>query len=311
MRIKFIDLFAGIGGFRIALESSGAECVFTSEINPFAQTTYAANFSGKISGDITKIKEKDIPSHDVLCAGFPCQSFSTCGNGLGFSDPRGTMFFEIFRIAKYHKPKVIFLENVKGLLTHNEGDTFNTIKNSLSELGYTIYSQVLCATMFGVPQTRNRIYIIAIRNDILNNFQFPIGKLTNKKLKDIVEKNVDAKYFLTEERNNTICNNRILKRGGFGYSLIKPNDYVHTLLASKYEFNLIVDNTKPINLELRATDINKEKVRRLTPKEYARLQGYPEGYKVPVSNKQAYQLFGNSVAVPVIKAIFDEIKKIL
>lgn len=306
---KFIDLFAGIGGFRLALESSGAECVFTSEINKYAKQVYSANFSGEIHGDITKISESEIPAHDILCGGFPCQTFSTCGNGKGFGDPRGTLFFDILRISKYHKPKVIFLENVKGLLSHDGGNTFATIKQSFFDLGYTVHYKLLNAIMFGVPQRRERIYIVAVRNDIEKEFNFPVGNPTEKKLIDIKESNVNAHHFLTEDRNNKIKENRISKRGGFGYHLVKDNEYVFTLLREKYEFNLIVDNTEPTNIDDRKTPINSDNVRRLTPKEYARLQGFPEYFKTPVSNKQKYYMFGNSVAVPVVTAIGQEIMK--
>lgn len=303
----FIDLFAGIGGFRLALESLNAECVFTSEINKYAKQVYAANFSGEIHGDITKIDEVNVPAHDILCAGFPCQSFSLCGNGKGLSDPRGTLFYDILRIAKHHKPKALFLENVKGLLSHNKGDTFETIKNCLQDLGYQINWKVSSATMFDCPQKRERIYIVAIRNDIKNTFQFPIGKLTSKRLIDIKESNVEASHFLSEARNEKIKECRRLKRGGFGYHLVQDNELVFTLLREKYEFNLIIDKTQPINLDARKDEINSEKVRRLTPKEYGRLQGFPENFKMPISNKQKYYMFGNSVAVPVITSIAKEI----
>jgi len=316
--ITFIDLFSGIGGFRLALEKSGAQCVFSSEINKFAIQVYKDNFSEDPSGDITKIKEEDIPAHDILCAGFPCQSFSTVGTKKGFSDPRGTLFFDILRIAKYHKPKILLLENVKGLISHNNGDTFETIKNSLSNIGYVVSWKVLDATMFGVPQKRQRVFIVAVRKDIQNTFVFPTGSPTTKKLKDIVEFNVDAKYFLSENRNNFICNKRALGQCNYGYHLIGPNDYVYTLLNSKYEHNLIVDNTSPIGLfnNIKAkiagdNVINKQNVRRLTPKEYARLQGFPEDFKITIVNKHAYQVFGNAVAVSVVEAIFMEIKKII
>lgn len=309
--ITFIDLFAGTGGIRLALDRCGAECVFTSEINKYAKLVYENNFSGQVSGDITKIKEEDIPAHDVLCAGFPCQSFSTVGNGKGFSDPRGTLFFEILRIAEYHKPKVLFLENVKGLLSNNNGDTFETIKNSLSDLGYKVHWKVLNAIMFGVPRKRERVYIVAIRNDIKKDFHFPEGRLTDKKLKDIKEKNVNSSHFLSEARNEKIKESRRLKKGGFGYHLVQDDELVFTLLREKYEFNLVIDETEPINLDKRTNEINSEKVRRLTPTEYGRLQGFPDDFKMPISNKRKYYMFGNSVAVPVIEAIFQEIKKIL
>ena len=316
--ITFIDLFAGIGGFRIALEKLGAHCVFSSEIDKFASKVYQANFLDVPSGDISLIKENDIPSHDILCGGFPCQSFSTIGSKKGFSDPRGSLFFEILRVVKYHKPKVIFLENVKGLLTHNEGDTFETIKNSLNDLGYLVHWKVLDASFFNVPQRRKRVFIVGIREDIKKSFNFPIGSPTNLRLKDIVESNVDAKYFLSENRNNFICNKRKLNQCNYGYHLIGPNDLVFTLLTSKYEHNLIVDHTTPTGVfnNIKAKNpndniINSQHVRRLTPKEYGRLQGFPDDFKVPVVNKHAYRLFGNAVAPPVIKAIFNEIKKII
>lgn len=311
MTVRFIDLFSGIGGFRLALESQGAQCVFTSEINKYAKQVYEANFEGMVHGDITKIEEFSIPAHDILCAGFPCQSFSTCGNGKGLSDPRGTLFYDILRIIKYHKPKVVFLENVKGLTYHNGGDTFETIKRSLSDLGYQIHWTVLNASMFEVPQKRERVYIIAVRNDIKHTFEFPKGKLTSKRLVDIKEFNVDASHFLSEARNEKIKENRILKRGGFGYHLVQDDELVFTLLREKYEFNLIVDKSKPVKLDKRKDTINSEKVRRLTPVEYGRLQGFPDNFIMPISNKQKYYMFGNSVAVPVIRAIFQEIKKIL
>ena len=311
MITNFIDLFAGIGGFRLALESAGAECVFTSEINKFARQVYQANFQGPIAGNICVIDEQDIPTHDVLCAGFPCQSFSTIGKLKGFSDPRGTMFFEVLRIAKHHKPKALILENVTGLIRHNNGDTFETIKNSLTDIGYNVYWKVLDATMFGVPQKRKRVFIVAIRKDITEQFAFPIGSPTTKKLKDIVESNVDAKRFLAETRNQFICNKRAKSQCNYGYHLIGPNDYVFTILTSKYEHNLIVDNTPPINIALRSDPVNSDNIRRLTPKEYARLQGFPDDFKVPVSNKQAYRLFGNAVVVPVVSAVFAELIRVL
>lgn len=318
MSITFIDLFAGIGGFRIALEKAGAVCVFSSEIDKFALQVYKANFNEDAAGDISAILEKDIPAHDVLCAGFPCQSFSTVGKRKGFSDPRGTLFFEILRVAKYHKPKVLLLENVKGLLGHNDGDTFETIKNSLENAGYVVYWQVLSATMFGLPQRRERVFIVAVREDIRKTFVFPNGSPTKIKLKDIVESNVDAKYFLSENRNNVICKKRASGNCRYGYHLIEPDEYVYCLLTSKYEHNLIVDNTSPTgmfhNIKAKKPQdnvINQQNVRRLTPKEYARLQGFPEDFKVPIVNKHAYRLFGNAVAVPVVEAVFKEIKKVL
>jgi DNA (cytosine-5)-methyltransferase 1 len=318
LTITFIDLFAGIGGFRIALEKAGAKCVFSSEIDKFALQIYKANFDEDASGDITKVSEEDIPTHDVLCAGFPCQSFSTVGKRKGFSDPRGTLFFDILRIAKHHRPKVLLLENVKGLIGHNKGDTFETIKNGLDDLGYQVHWKVLSATMFGLPQRRERLFIVAIRKDIDKPFTFPTGTTTKKRLRDIVERHVDAKHFLSENRNNFIVNKRASGDCRYGYHLIGPDEYVYCLLTSKYEHNLIIDNSKPTGVfhnikAKKAGDnvINKQNVRRLTPKEYGRLQGFPDDFKVPVVNKHAYRLFGNAVAVPVVEALYTEIQKVL
>lgn len=312
MCITFIDLFAGIGGFRIALEKAGATCVFSSEINKYALQVYKDNFNEEASGDITKIAEKDIPAHDVLCAGFPCQAFSMLGMKKGFCDTRGTLFFDVVRIAKHHKPKVIFLENVPGLVSHDKGNTFEVIKNNLIDLGYKIYWKILEATMFGVPQKRKRIFIVAVRNDIKKDFIFPEGSLTDKTMKDVMETNVNANHFISEKRYERIF---LLKKSGitrFDKFIIGPGDLAHTLLAVDYEANLIVDKTVPTGKFLKQTNIiNKHNLRRLTPLEYRRLQGFPESFKMSVSNKQAYYLLGNSVPVSVVSAIFEQIKLVI
>jgi len=320
MSITFIDLFAGIGGFRVALEKAGATCVFSSEINRYALQVYKANFNEDTGGDITQIKEEDIPEHDVLCAGFPCQTFSALGMKGGFADTRGTLFFDVARIAKHHKPKVLFLENVPGLVSHNKGRTFETIKNTITDLGYKVYWKILEATMFGVPQKRKRIFIVAIRNDIKKEFVFPTGSLTHKTMKDVMETNVDVNYFISEERYERILS---LKKNGitkFDKFIIGSEDFAHALLAVDYEANLVIDKTKPTgsfyNKQAKfkktgcknATICNLHNLRRLTPTECKRLQGFPENFKMPVSNKQAYFLFGNAVPVPMVLAIFKQIK---
>jgi DNA (cytosine-5)-methyltransferase 1 len=318
MSIKFIDLFAGIGGFRVALEKAGATCVFSSEINKYALQAYKANFNEDASGDITQIKEEDVPAHDVVCAGFPCQSFSEFGQRKGFSDPRGTLFFEILRIAKHHKPKALLLENVLGLTYHNGGDTFETIKNSLDSLGYTVYWQLVDASMFGLPQRRKRVFIVGIRKDIKKIFTFPTGTLTTKGMKDVIESNVDANHFLAEARYEHVLKQKKAGQCQYSHFVIGPDELAHTLLTSKYEHNLVVDHSTPTgkfhNVKAKTAKsarINKQHVRRLTPREYARLQGFPDSFQMPVSNKQAYRLYGNAVAVPVVEAIFAEIKKVL
>jgi DNA (cytosine-5)-methyltransferase 1 len=315
--ITFIDLFAGIGGFRIALEKGGAQCVFSSEIDKYALQVYKANFNEDAAGDITQIKEEEIPAHDVLCAGFPCQPFSEFGQRKGFTDVKGTLFFDILRIADYHKPKILFLENVKGLTYNKGGKTFQTIQESIESLGYSFNWQLLDATMFGLPQRRQRIFMVAIRNDITNSFKFPVGSLTTRTLKDVLENHVDANHFLAESRWDYICKQKAKGKCAFSYYLMKPEDMAHTLLTSKYEHNLVVDHSQPTGkfhnvkaYTAKAARIHPDHVRRLTPREYARLQGFPDTFQMPVSNKQAYRLYGNAVAVPVVEAVFEEIKKL-
>lgn len=195
--ISFIDLFCGIGGFHLALSSYGAKCVFASDINLAASNVYYENFRIRPKGDIKCIKSKDIPKHDILCAGFPCQPFSISGNQNGFSDENGKLFFEVYRIARYHKPRLIILENVKNLLSHNNGNTINIIEQRLNSIGYDIYKEVLCATDFSVPQARKRVYIIAFRNDLnVHNFHFPSSKGKLKVVDDILEDIVDQKYII-------------------------------------------------------------------------------------------------------------------
>lgn len=191
-KYKAIDLFSGIGGIRIGFTNAfkeNIEFVFSSEIDKYAQQTYQANFDETPHGDITKIDEKKIPSHDILLAGFPCQAFSIAGKRLGFEDTRGTLFFEVARIIKYHKPKIVFLENVKGFVNHDKGNTFKVVKESLEELGYKVYSKVLNAKDFGIPQNRERIYIVAFLNDI--RFEFPKPFNSNISIKSKLENDVN------------------------------------------------------------------------------------------------------------------------
>lgn len=317
--LTFIDLFAGIGGFRIALERGGARCAFSSEIDKYALQVYKANFHEDSAGDITKMSSRDIPGHDVLCAGFPCQPFSEFGQRKGFQDPKGNLFYEIMRVAHYHKPKVLLLENVKGITYNNGGRTFKRIQESIEEIGYVFNWQLLDATMFGLPQRRQRVFMVAVRKDLATNkFVFPVGSLTTRTLKDILEKHVDANHFLAESRWDYICQQKAKGKCAFSYYLMGPEDTAHTLLTSKYEHNLVMDHSQPTGkfhnvkaYTAKAARIHPEHVRRLTPREYGRLQGFPDTFQMPVSNKQAYRLYGNAVAVPVVEAVFEEIKRIL
>jgi len=310
--LKFIDLFAGIGGFRIALEKHGAKCVFTSEWDEPAQITYKENFGDMPHGDITKINEADIPKHDILCAGFPCQAFSISGKQKGFKDARGTLFFDIARIAKHHQPKVLFLENVKNLVIHYHGNTLKIILRILDEIGYNAYYQVLMASHYGVPQARERIYIVAFRKDLgVNYFYFP--KPTYKKIyvKDVLEDDAktsdcivyrkDIKFWKRDEtpQLKPIQIGQI-NNGGQGERIYSING--HAITLSAYGGGAAGKTG--------AYFVNG-KIRRLSPRECARVQGFPESFKIPVSKSQSYKQFGNSVAAPVVESVFLQILKVL
>ncbi len=300
--MKSIDLFCGIGGIRLGFSQVfDLENVFSSELDKFAKQTYEANHQEIPAGDITKIKEKDIPKHDILLAGFPCQAFSYAGKQLGFEDTRGTLFFEVARIAKYHKPKVVFLENVKGLLTHDKGRTFQTILKTMNDIGYKVYYKVLNAKDFGVPQNRERIYIVCFRDDV--KFDFP--SLNKKsKLKNILIKNVPEKYTISDrlwEGHLRRKEEHKRKGNGFGYRIFdEDSEYTSTISARYYK-----DGSEIL---IHQKDKNP---RKLTPREAARLQGFPDDFKIVCSDNQSYKQFGNSVAVPVIKEIALKIKEAL
>jgi len=303
-RFKAIDLFAGIGGIRLGFERAFEEkikCVFSSEIDKYAQQTYTANFGETPYGDITKIDEKEIPSHDILLAGFPCQAFSVAGKRLGFEDTRGTLFFEVARILKYHKPQVVFLENVKGFVNHDKGNTFRVVKETLEELGYRVFAKVLNAKDFGVPQNRERIYIVGFLDKTIE-FEFP--KALNKQINvgNILEKEVDEKYTISDKLWAGHKRRKIehkAKGNGFGYSLFnEKSSYTSTISARYYK-----DGSEIL------IEQNRQNPRKITPKEAARLQGFGDNFKIIVSDVQAYKQFGNSVCVPVIKEISKEILK--
>lgn len=311
----FIDLFAGIGGFRIAMQKAGGKCVFSSEIDIYAKQTYEVNFGEVPFGDITKINEKEIPEHDILCAGFPCQAFSIAGKREGFKDAtRGTLFFDIARIIKEKKPEAFILENVKGLKSHDKGKTLKTILSVLrDELNYYVPEpELLNAKDFGVPQSRNRIFIVGFRKD-LNISEFNYPEKTNKKVKfgKVKEKEeVSVKYYLSKQYLNTLKKHKErhkAKGNGFGYTIIKDSDCANAIVIGGMgkERNLLEDRRlsdfTPVTPK--KGGINREYIRTMTPREWARLQGFPEKYKIEVSDGQAYKQFGNSVAIPVIKAI--------
>ncbi len=297
-----IDLFAGIGGIRLGFESIGGECVFTSEWDESAKKTYQANFSEIPYGDITQIAPEDIPSFDILLAGFPCQPFSQAGRKLGLADTRGTLFFDIAKIVEHHKPKVVFLENVKRFKSHDGGRTFKTITSILEDFGYEIHAKVLNAKDFGVPQNRERIYIIGFLGKTNFSFPKPSGKQTL--LGDILEQKPDDKYTISDTLwagHQRRKKEHLEKGNGFGYSLFdKKSPYTSTISARYYK-----DGSEILIKQ------KKGNPRKLTPREAARLQGFPDSFIVSTSDTQAYKQFGNSVAVPVIKALAKEIKKAL
>lgn len=321
---RFIDLFAGIGGFRLALQNLGGKCVFTSEWDKYSKQTYKANFGEIPFGDITKKKTKNyIPDgFEVLCAGFPCQAFSIAGRRGGFEDTRGTLFFDVAEIIKEKQPMAIFLENVKGLRNHDKGKTLATILNVLREdLNYYVPEpKILNAKEFGLPQNRERIFIVGFRKDLgISEFQYPEASDTTATLEDILEEQeVSVKYYLSTTYVQTLKNHRARhesKGNGFGYEII-PNDGIANAVVCGgmgRERNLILDdrlkNFKPVtNI---SGKVNREGIRKMTPREWARLQGFPDNFNIIVSDAQAYKQFGNSVAVPAIQATAHQILKAL
>lgn len=311
---KFIDLFAGVGGIRMAYQNVGGKCVFTSEWNNFAKKTYEANFGEMPFGDITKINEKEIPDHDVLLGGFPCQPFSIAGvskkNALGrkhgfLDETQGTLFFDIARILDHKRPKAFMLENVKNLVSHDKKNTFRVIKETLEKLGYKVFDRVLDGKHF-VPQHRERIIIVGFRKDLFGEdvpFEFPPMPETKQKIKTILEKKVDSKYTLSDKLWNYLqgyAEKHKAKGNGFGFGLTDLNGVSRTISARYYKDGAEILIPQP--------DKNP---RRLTPRECARLQGFPDNFIIPVSDNQAYRQFGNSVTVPLIQAVAGQIVKVL
>lgn len=294
-KLKFIDLFCGIGGFRVAFEEAceeseiQAECVFSSDIDKYAQKSYEANFGERPVGDITKIDEKNIPDHDILFAGFPCQPFSIIGQMKGLNDTRGTLFFDIARILRAKKPKAFILENVKQLVGHDKGKTLKVIVKSLQELGYHVQYSVLNALDFGLPQKRERVVIVGHKEPIL--FTFPSPKKPYKSLTEILENNTAEKYFATEY----IRNKRKEKHTSSYYPSIWHENKSGNICS--YPYSCALRSGASHNYLL----VNGE--RRLTPREMFRLQGFPEWYKIVVSDAQAKKQAGNAVPVNMIKAV--------
>ena len=306
----FIDLFAGLGGFRLALESFGAKCVYSNEWDSYAQKVYEKNFKEIPEGDITKVDEKTIPDHDILCAGFPCQAFSISGKQRGFEDSRGTLFFDVARIVKEKKPKVVFMENVKNFASHDNGRTLHVVKKTMEELGYEFYQMVLNSVDYGMPQKRERIYMVCFRNDLeVYDYKYPKAFKLRKHVENFLLKDESMVEHLYVNRKDTyykdIKDDRysdkpirlgIVNKGGQGERIYSTKGIAITLSAngggvfSKTGGYLI--NGKP---------------RKLHQRECARLMGYPDSYKISDNANQAYKQFGNSVVIDVLQYITKEI----
>jgi DNA (cytosine-5)-methyltransferase 1 len=311
---KFIDLFAGIGGIRLAFQNLGGKCVFTSEWDTYSKKTYEANFGEVPFGDITKINETDVPDHDVLLGGFPCQPFSIAGvskkNALGrahgfLDETQGTLFFDVARIIEYKKPKAFLLENVKNLVSHDKGKTFKVITSTLRELGYSIHFKVLDGKHF-VPQHRERIIIVGFREDVFcgaEEFTFPKLPEPTKIIKEILVDDVDKKYTLSDKLWDYLqgyAKKHKEKGNGFGFGLTNINGISRTISARYYKDGA----------EILIPQEGKNP-RRLTPRECARLQGFPDSFLIPVSDNQAYKQFGNSVVMPLIQAVGQELVNVI
>lgn len=318
----FIDLFAGIGGMRIAFQKLNGKCVFSSEWDVHSQVTYNANFGEVPFGDITKIAAEEIPKHNILVAGFPCQAFSIAGFKGGFDDTRGTLFFDVARIIESKKPEAFLLENVKGLVGHDKGKTLSVILRTLREdLGYYVPEpRVMNARDFGVPQHRERIFIVGFKSKAAaERFLYPKPTKIKKVIADIKEKNVvPVKYYLSTRYLSTLEAHKKRhsdKGNGFGYEVLADDAIANAIIVGGMgrERNLLIDHrlkdfVPTTNIK---GPVNRQGVRKMTPREWARLQGFPDSFRIPVSDAQAYKQFGNSVAVPAVQATANELLKAL
>ena len=316
--LRYIDLFCGIGGFQQALNSFDASCIFSSEIDGYAKIVYKANYGVEPVGDITLIKENDIPSHDILCAGFPCQAFSVSGKQKGFDDERGILFFEIIRIASYHKPKIMLLENVANFAKHNAQKTLKTVLNSLESIGYDVYYEVLNASDYSIPQQRKRIYFVCFRKDLnVSSFTFPSKENSCISIKDIVLSDCETEKYMINRKDITLKNTVIssdifgnfpqepirigsVNKGGQGERIYHEKGHAITLSAygggvgAKTGLYLI-----------------NGKVRRLAPRECARLQGFPDSFIMDENQNRAYKQFGNSIVIDVVQKILISVNEAL
>ena len=307
-KLKVIDLFAGIGGMRLGFQQAGFEVVYSNDVDKYACATYRKNFGAIDERDIRQVDPRTVPEFDILLGGFPCQPFSMIGKRDGLSDPRGQLFNEVVKFLNIRKPKAFVLENVRHLSRHNKGETYALIKSELEKAGggYKVVEKILDSKNFGVPQHRERIYIVGIRNKD-SHFEFPELKqeFGDNKLKNILEKTVPEKYYLSQKYYSGLLAHKkrhVNKGSGFGCEILDPEGVSNTLVCGSMgrERNLIKD--KPVQK-------NKWGIRKLTERECARLQGFPDWFEIPVSTTQAYKQFGNSVSVPVIREIAKALKK--
>ena len=310
----FIDLFAGLGGFRLALESLGAECIYSSEWDEPVRKVYSDNFDEIPDGDITQVDEKNVPDHDILCAGFPCQAFSISGKQHGFEDSRGTLFFDVARIVKEKQPKVVFMENVKNFASHDGGKTLEVVRATMEDLGYTFFYKVLSAVDFGIPQKRERIYMVCFRNDLnVASFNYPKPFELQKHVEDFLLSDENMVTHLYVDRPDTYFNGKkdehysnrrirlgIVNKGGQGERIYSTKGIAITLSA----------NGGGVFSKTGGYLING-RTRKLHPRECARLMGFPDSYIISDSPNQAYKQFGNSVVIDVLQLIAIEIGNIL
>ena len=315
MKFKFIDLFAGIGGFHLALNKLNGECVFASEWDKECQKVYEKNFQIKPFGDITKIEEKNIPKHDVLCAGFPCQAFSVSGKRLGFKDTRGTLFFDVARIIKYHQPKLILLENVKNFLTHDNGNTISVVKKTLEELNYNVFYKVLNSSNFGIPQKRERIYIVAFNKKLKIN-EFPSNQNIFVSLKDYLLPDNLTKELVLNRDDVQLKKDKKIQKDIFGNYPQKPIRLGQVNKGGQGE-RIYSINGHAVSLTAYGGGIGSKtglylvnnKLRKLSPRECARITGFPDNFSLSENKNHSYKQFGNSVVVNVLDFILKEIMK--
>jgi len=325
---KGIDLFAGIGGIRLGMQNafgSDLKIVYSNEKKPKAIEVYKENFGDDPTGDITKIDPEQLPDFDILFGGFPCQPFSAAGKKKGFDDTRGTLFFHVANVLKAKKPDAFLLENVKHLVRHDKGKTFDVIKTTLEDLGYHVHHDVINAKDHGIPQWRERTYIVGFKDDLDFSFPEPTGEETS--LADVLDKDIPKSFDMSERYYRSLQQRELRhkeKGNGFRYKFKTIDDVAETLTAggASHETNLLADGVRRCSIDVKenclengtsisTVDHGTYKIRQLTPTEWKKLQGFPESFKFPVANTWQYKLLGNSVAIPVIEKIGKEMKRSL